>query len=189
MTRAFVYGHHVSSSRCIPLSSIPDKLDQDSLKLLLSKPDCSKVCPKHPDHNFVEMLLSKKGKVMSRDGKDVVASIDSSVPVNLNGDIYTHTVRRSTCEILTSDVKCEQCVIFRDTLRKSFHRWKKGTESLSRHQCTASTSHTNLHYLNTPEKQRRYQKLKVRSDTAERKVKKMMERLTIIHLHRRMEST
>lgn len=75
---AFVHGHLVNNSRCVPLSSIPDKLDHDSLKLLLSKLDSSKVCPGHTDHNFVEMLLTKKGKIMSRDGKDVVASIDSS---------------------------------------------------------------------------------------------------------------
>ena len=175
---AFVYGHPVSSSRCVILSTIPDKLDHDSLKLLLSKLDSSKVCPGHPDHNFVEMLLSKKGKIMSRNGKDVVASIDSSVPVHLNGDTYTQTVRRSTCEILTNDAKCGQCVDYRGTLRKSFHRWKKGKESPSRRRRTASTSHTNLRYLNTPDKRQRYRKLKVRSDTAERKVKKMMERLT-----------
>ena len=43
---------------------------------------------------------------------------------------------------------------------------------------TASTSHTNLRYLNTPKKSQRYRKLKVRSDTAERKVNKMMDQLT-----------
>ena len=83
------------------------------------------ICPGLPDHNFVEMLLSKKGKIMSRDGKDVVASIDSSAPVHLNGDAFTQTVRRFTCEILTNDVKCGQCIKYRDTLHKSFHRWKK----------------------------------------------------------------
>ena len=126
---AFVHGHPVSSSRCVPLSSIPDKLDHDSLKLLLSKLDSSRVCPGHPDHNFEEMFLSKKGKIMSKNSKDVVASIDSSAPVHLNGDNYTQTVRKSTCEILTNDTKCGQCVNYRDTLRKSFHRWKKGKES------------------------------------------------------------
>ena len=115
---------------------------------------------------------------MSRDGKDVVASIDSSAPVHLNGVTYTQTVRKSTCEILTSDTKCGQCVNYRDTLRKSFHRWKKGKESPSQCRRTVSTSHTNLRYLNTPEKRQRYRILKMRSDTAERKVKKMMERLT-----------
>ena len=99
----------------------------DSLKLLLLKLDSSKVCPGHTDHNFVEMLLTKKGKIMSRDSKGVVASINSSLPVHLNGITYIQTVRRSTCEILTSG----QCVNYRDTLRKSFHRWKKGKESPS----------------------------------------------------------
>ena len=79
---------HSASSRCVQLSSILDKLDHDSLNLLLSKLDSSGVCPGHPDHSFIEMLHSKKGKIMSRNGKDVVASIDSSAPVHLNGDTY-----------------------------------------------------------------------------------------------------
>lgn len=136
------------------------------------------MCPGNPDRNFVEMLVTKKGKIMSRNGNDVVAFIDSRAPVHLNGDTYTRTVRRSTCEIITNNKKCRQCVDYRDTLRKSFHRWKKGKESPNRRRCTASTSRTNLRYVNTPEKRQCYRKLKIRSDTAERKVKKMMERLT-----------
>ena len=41
------------------------------------------MCPGNPDRNFVEMLVTKKGKIMSRNGKDVVASIDSRAPVHL----------------------------------------------------------------------------------------------------------
>ena len=113
---------------------------------------------------------------MSRNGKEVVASIDSIAPAHLNGNIYTQTVRKSSCEILTNNAKCEQCVDYRDTLWKAFHRWNKRKNLPSRN--TASTSHTNLRCLNTPEKRQRYRKLKVRSDTAERKVKTMMEKLT-----------
>ena len=129
---AFVYGNPVSNSICVPLFSIPDKVDHDSLKLLLSKLDSSNVCPGNPDRNFVEMLVTKKGKIMSGNGNDVFVSIDSRVPVHLNGDTYTRTVRRSTCEIITNDKKCRQCVDYRDTLRKSFHRWNKGKESPNR---------------------------------------------------------
>ena len=132
------------------------------------------MCPGHPDKNFVEMLIAKKGKIMSKNGKDVVATIDSAVPVLLNGDIYAQTVRKSSCEVLTNDTKCEQCVNYRDTLRKSFHRWKK-RKDLPPSRDIASTSHTNLRYLNTPEKRQRYRKLKVRSDMAEQK---MTEKLT-----------
>ena len=78
---AFVYGHSVSSSRYVPLSSIPDKLDHDSLNLLLSNLNSSQGCPGHPHHNFMEIL--SKGKIMSRNGKEMVASM---IPVYLNGD-------------------------------------------------------------------------------------------------------
>ena len=102
---AFVHGHPVSNSTCVPLASIPDKLEHDSLKLLLSKLDSSSVCPGNPDRNFVEMLVTKKGMIMSRSGQYVVASINFRAPVHWNGDTYTQTVRRSTCEIITKDKK------------------------------------------------------------------------------------
>lgn len=133
------------------------------------------MCPGHPDRKFVEMVISKKGKLTSINGKQVVATIDSAASVQLNGDSYAQTVRYKSCQILTNNTKCAQYVQYRDTLRKStsFHRWNKINTSPRRN--TASTSHTNLRYLNTPEKQQRYRKLKVRSDTAERKVKRMVE--------------
>ena len=172
---AIVHGHQVNSTMCVPLSDVPNRLNSESLKVLVAKLDSCRVCPGHPDKNFVEMVMSKKGKLTSINGKQVVATIDSAAPVQLNGDLYIQTVRYKSCQILTNDTKCAQCVQYRDTLRKSFHRWKINT---SPHRNTASTSHTNLGYLNTPEKQQRYRKLKIRSDTAERKVKRMMEKLT-----------
>ena len=114
--------------------------------------------------------MSKKGKLTSINGKQVVATIDSAAPVQLNSDLYTQTVRCKSCEILT-DTKCAWCVQYRGTSRKSFHHRKKKINTSPRRNA-ASTSHTNLRYLNSPEKQKRYRKLKVRSDTAERKVKK-----------------
>ena len=121
--------------------------------------------------------MLKKGKLASINDKEVVVTVDSAAPVQLNGDLYTQTVRCKSCQILTNDTKCAQCVQYRDSLRKSFHHWKKKIDTSPRRN-TASTSHTNLRYLNTLEKQQRYHKLKVRSDTAERKAKRRMEKLT-----------
>ena len=167
----------MSSSKCVPLSNTPIYIDHESLKVLVAKLDSCQVCPGHPDPNFVEMVLSKKGKLTSKNGKDIVATVDLAAPVQLNGEVHTQTVRSKSCEILTNETKCAQCVNYRDTLRKLFHRWKKRMNT-SPGKNTASTSHTNLRYLNTPKKSQRYRKLKVRSDTAERKVNKMMDQLT-----------
>ena len=117
------------------------------------------------------MVMAKKGTLTSSDGKEIVAALDSTA---LNGEVYTQTVRHRSCEILTNSTKCPQCVKYRDSLRKVFHQWQKRCNSSPGHN-TASTSHTNVRYLNTPERQERYRKLKVRSDTAE---KRMLEKLT-----------
>lgn len=84
-----------------------------------AKLDSCRICPGHPDDHFVEMSLSKKGKFTSRNGKEIVGSVDSFAPVHLNGETYTQTVRNTSCQILTNGTKCEQCVMYRDTLRKS----------------------------------------------------------------------
>ena len=173
---ALVHGHPVKSINCDLLLSTPNQLNDESLKALVAKLDSCRVCPGHPDSNFVEMLMSKKGKLTSNNGKETVATIDSAAPVQLNGNVYTQTVRYKACQILTADTKCWQCVRYRDSLRKSFHRWKKRINT-SPSRKTATTSHTNLRFLNTPERQQRYRNLKVRSDTAERKVKQIMEKL------------
>ena len=84
----------------------------------------------------------------------------------LNGEEYPQTVRYNSCEIVVNSAKCEQCVQYRDSLRKSFHR-------------TATSSCTAL--LNTPEKLQRYKKLKGRSLASERKLKDAMEKWTLEH--------
>ena len=165
------------TSTCTLLSNVPNKVDHESLRTLLAKLDGCRVCPGHPDTHFVEMVMAKKGTLTSSDGKEIVAALDSNAPVELNGEVYTQTVRHRSCEILTNGTKCPQCVKYRDSLRKVFHRWQKRCNSSPGHN-TASTSHTNVRYLNTPERQERYRKLKVRSDTAERRVKRMLEKLT-----------
>lgn len=41
-----------------------------------------------PDKHHVEMLSSMKGKLMSWNGDDIVASLNSYAPVELNCEVY-----------------------------------------------------------------------------------------------------
>ena len=173
---AFVHGHRVDSKLSPPLSTIPDKLDPEALNRLLSKLDTSTVCPGHPDKQFVEMVLSKKGKLPSRSG-EVVASVDTYAPVKLNGEMYAQTVRNMSCEIIVNGIKCSKCVKYRGTLRKAHYRWV-AQKNMSPKRRTSSTSRINFQLLNTPEKQQRYRNLKARSVAAERKLKEAMKKLT-----------
>ena len=121
-----------------------------------------------------------KGKLTSRHGDGIVASLDSHAPVVLNGEVCTQTVRNKSCEIIVNSAKCGHCVQYRDSLRKSFHRWQK-KKIISPSRRTATSSCTNFALLNTPEKLQRYKKLKTRSLATEKKLKNAVEKLTLQH--------
>ena len=176
---AFVHGHKVDSKRSPPLSTIPDKLDSEAINGLLLKLDTTTVCPGHPDKQFVEMVLSKRGKLPSKSGA-VATTIDAYAPVELNGEMYAQTVRNMSCEIIVNGAKCPKCVQYRGTLRKAHYRWV-AQKKMSPKRRTSSTSRINFRLLNTPEKQQWYRNLKVRSVAAERKLKKAMKKLTHEH--------
>ena len=102
---AYIHGHQVDSSLAL-FSSVPNKLDANSLRVLLTTLDGCVVCPGHPDSTFVEMAMAKKGHMTSLDGKTVVATVDSFAPVSLNGETYTTTVRHRSCDIIVKSGKC-----------------------------------------------------------------------------------
>ena len=174
---ATVHGHKVDNKKSPLLSAVPNELNENSLGNLLRKLDQCRVCPGHPDKHFIEMVSSKRGTCKGRNGKDIIAVVDKYAPVTLNGEVYDATVRNSQCEIIISGAKCEKCVSYRDYLRKAYHRWIK-TKQTSPSRRTSSTSKANFRYLDTPEKEQRYKKLKRRSRETERKLRDTIERLT-----------
>ena len=117
---AFVHGHCVSDSVSPILSSIPKQLNRDSLISLIVKLDN---CNGHTDNSFVDMPISRGGKITSRHGDDIVASLDTFAPVELNGEWYSQTVRSNSCRIITNSTKCDNCVLYRDSLRSFYHNW------------------------------------------------------------------
>ena len=132
------------------------------------------MCPGHPDKQFVEMVLSKRGKLPS-----IAATIDAYAPVELNGEMYARTVRNMLCEIIVNGAKCPKCVQYRGTLRKGHYRLV--AQKMSPKRRTSSTSRINFRLLNTPEKQQRYRNPQVCSVAAERKLKEAMKKLTHEH--------
>lgn len=105
------------------LTMFSEKLDSQSLiNALITQLDRCTVCP---GQHLVEMLSSMKGKLTSRHGDCIVAALDSYAPVTLNGEVYTQTVCNKSCETIIHSAKCGHCVQYRDSLRKSFHRWQK----------------------------------------------------------------
>ena len=123
----------------------------ESCKSLLTLVATSNICTGHSDQHFISFVEAKKGQLLSKDRKNVTASIDTN-GVLVDGVVHTKTVRYSKCELLISDrVKCLPCVSYRNSLRTMHQRWmKQNTTSPSAH--TSASSKTNFRNLNTPER-------------------------------------
>ena len=107
-----VHGVQVGSSSCSALSSIPSNLNTESFHLILSTIDHASGCPGHPDNQLITIFNAKK---RSCSVKISVASYhDTYAPVNIDGDIYSSTVRCSNCEVLVVRGKCPSCVRYRE---------------------------------------------------------------------------
>ena len=154
---------------------MPTTLCANSLQSLILLLDQWSVCPGHPDAQFIRMVEAKKGKLMSKDGKSIVARIDDFSTVYLNGDEYSKTVRASTCEMLVNGSKCPSCVSYQESLRRIYNRWLK-----KKSPSQQSRSKTNIHWLNTPEKSNRYSHLRTRLDAKSKDVKRLQDKISYL---------
>lgn len=64
------------------------------------------------------------------------------------------------------------CVSYRDNLRAMYYRLHSAP-AVSPSVHASTSSHTNIRYLNTPQKAKRYKHLKARCDAAEKKIKRL----------------
>ena len=79
--------------------------------------DKARICPGHPDDRFIEMI--EKCLI------SVATTIDSALPVVLNGTTYIRAVRTQSCDILVVGSKCATCVKYRSVLRALFNKESK----------------------------------------------------------------
>ena len=169
-----VHGKLINPIKCSCLSSISEKLSVESLSAIIVIVDRCSICPGHPDENFIKMLEDNKGKLLSKNQGEI-SSIDNHSPVQLNGQIFSKTVRHSKCQVLVSEGKCSTCVKYRNSLRRIYHRWLKKKHSPHRREGTSS--HTNFRHLNTDEKGRRYRNLRRRLLSTEKEVERLKLRI------------
>ena len=100
--------------------------------------------------------------------------IDTSGQVMLNGQRCPTTVRSAECQVLTSALKCPQCVSYRNTMRAMYHRWQKRKSSSPIH---STSTHTNDRWLTTPERKIKTSLLKARVRSAESTVKYLKDKI------------
>ena len=169
--RLYVYGKLVS--RCTALSQFPTHLQQGNLQVLLSTISQLHICAGHPDKHLLDFVSAKKGQLLSASG-NVTAFLDTSGPVMLNGQRCPTTVRSAECQVLTSALKCPQCVSYRNTMRAMYHRWQKRKSSSPIH---STSTHTNDRWLTTPERKIKTSLLKLRVRSAESTVKYLKDKI------------
>ena len=85
------------------------------------------------------------------------------------------TVRTSRCEVLLDAARnrCEACTTYRNNLRAMHHR----VDHAPTLSPSSTASHTNIRYLNTPQRFKRYKGLKARCVAAEKKVKGLKDNI------------
>lgn len=100
------------------------------------------------DDRFIDLARIRKGKFFSCN-RQVIAYLDESFCVEVNGTTYGSTIRHASCEMLLADKDvCVHCAKFRNTLRAL--TWKHNSVS------GVLSLHTNIRFLRTPQRTARF---------------------------------
>lgn len=172
-----LYAHDIllAQSRSPLLSSIPSTLTAQSTKALLDIVNEAKICPGHPDKEFIEFVRACQGKLLKQ-SQETLAVLDEFAPVSQRGATYDATVRSSACEVLVMGGRCHPCIQSRPLIRKQFQRWQARQDSTpSRH--TDSSSHTNLRYMSNPLTQQRLSNVRRRLVSAEHMITRLKAKI------------
>ena len=172
----YVHGQALNPSKCSALKTIPETIrTKAALNQLVKLVDTLNICAGHPDKHFLNLADSRKGKFYSV-SNSTVAFTDSTCPIILNGEMYSHTVRTTACEILVHGPKCEACKKYRSTLRSSHSQWVQQLKS-DAEKHTAVSSHTNFRYLRTPQRKERMSNLRAEVKIQKNEVERLKLKL------------
>ena len=160
-----IYGCTVTS-QCSALAGLSDMIYSHELCNFLCKLDALTLCPGHPDVHFVRMAAAKGGSFFSPSG-EITAYLDGNGIFQLNGKMYSETVRASKCHRLAQGTKCAECMSYRDRLRAIYHRWTKHELIPS---CTSTHSHTNERWLTAAQREEKSSKYKSRVKASDKRI-------------------
>ena len=171
-----VHGQVLHHTKCNALKNFPVTVTtKAALNQLLTSVDTLSICAGHPDQHFLDLADSRKGKFQSI-RNDTVAFADTVYPTSLNGEVYPCTIRTTSCEILVHGPKCEACKKYRSTLCSLYSQWTQ-QRKLDAEKHAAVSSHTNYHYLRTPQRKERMTNLRAEVKTKRNEVERLKLRL------------
>lgn len=167
--RVFVHDHLIGRENK-QLSAIPMHLNSASFKSLIKIVECAKICPGHPNTNYIEMARKHKDGVFLSQNGDAKAKLE--VTEDASGDTYSTTIRTSQCELLISCEgvsRCDACKTYSKTLRALYSRFSNNERIMT------PSKFTNNRYLSSPHKERKLKHLQKRALMAEKEVERLKE--------------
>ena len=159
-------------SQCQILKDFPPRVSSEFVSNLIDTILGSNICSGNYEERFIALASARKGKFLSVSG-DIVALLDESFCVQLNGIQYSSTIRHRDCHLLVNGLICTPCNKFRDTLRSLSSRSNQlvlRTPSL----------YTNIRWLKTPQKTARLMSLRKAIKTKNRQLKQLRMKLSAI---------
>lgn len=177
--QVYVGSHLVSLSNTI-FNAYSKTISPIFLKDLMQHISGASLCYGNFEPEFTEVARLRKNKFLSPSG-EVVAILDESMCVNVDGVEYSATVRHVHCSILLMEQSmCSTCTEYRNTLRSIVSRHRK---------LKIVSSRINTRYLHTPQRcayirslQRAIKSKNVQIKRLNAKVKKLMESSSCVEL-------
>ena len=143
----YIAGHLVSPQSSI-FTQLPSIVTTDAVIHMINALHAANICVGNFDDRFIDLARIKKGKFFSCNG-GIIAYLDESFCLEVNGITHGSTIRHANCEILLSDNEvCSHCAKFRNTLRAL--TWKQKPVS------DVPSLHTNIRFLRTPQRTARF---------------------------------
>ena len=162
-----VAGKLVSTNKV--LKEFPSRVsDVKCLQHMMQCVERAHLCPGNPQPEFVEV-------VNKRASGNKAAYVDSEVEViDVDGQMYGRTVRRSDCELLCTPSsshpkRCKNCSQYRSHLRVTKSRNQVKDTSAR----TAHDSHCNIRYLSKDENLERHKSVQKQKIALKEKVKRL----------------
>ena len=173
-------GSHLVSMDNVLFNAYPKTISLDALKSLMQHVSGASLCHGNFEPVFIEVARLRKSKFSSSSG-EIVATLDESMCIIVDGVEYSATIRHVNCSILLMEQSvCLTCSEYRSTLRALVSRHRR---------LKTVSSHINTRYMRTPQRSAYIRSLQtaIRSKNAQLrrlriKVKKLVESSACVQL-------
>ena len=162
---------HLVPSQCLVLKGFPARVSSEFVNDLIDTISVSNICSGNYEEKFIALANARKGKFLSASG-EIVALLDESFCVQLDGVQYSSTVRHRDCHLLIEGLMCTPCHKFRDTLRSLSYK--------SSQLVRTPSLYTNIRWLKTPQKNARLMSLRRAIKMKNRQLKQLRMKLNVI---------